>query len=143
MTGGTLIVKCGNFFAMTKVAHDGYDLDENKSTLQALANNAEQPQDVLVAYLRSRGGIDFDYASLDVMTDDVEQCYIVREYNDSPSFDEVLNRMDTELNKDEAMESIDDEHPWMQLGCCYSDYTMYIDLNAGNSVGWLNGDKVW
>lgn len=142
MTGGTLIVKCGNFFAMTKVAHDGFDLKNNRASLQMWANNAEEPEAVLICYLRSRGGIDFE--PLDVMTDDVGQCYIVREYKDDPSFEEAGDRMDAEMNDEKVLETIDeDEHPWMQLGCCYSDYVMYIDLNAGNSIGWLNGDKVW
>ena len=141
MTGGTLIVKSGNFFAMTKVAHEGMDL-ANIQAMKTLITNSSTIDDIFVSYLRGRGGIDFE--PLDVMNDqDVVECYIVDEYTDGrfdgKSIKYVIEKMSSDLSDECEEQELDDEHPWVQLSCDYSDYVLFVDEDSG----WLNGNRVW
>src|SRR5271165_1374199 len=119
MTGGTLLVKSGNLFAMTKVAHEGMDL-ANIQAMKTLITNSSTIDDIFVSYLRGRGGIDFE--PFDVMNDqDVVECYIVDEYTDdrfdgkSPKY--IIEKMSSDLFDECEInaQELDDEHPWMQL----------------------------
>lgn len=47
MTGGTLVVKKGNRFAMTKVAHDGDDLEEKVNQFKNWVQSCNTPEDII------------------------------------------------------------------------------------------------
>jgi hypothetical protein len=143
MTGGTLLVKSGDYYGMTKVAHEGMDL-KNIGAMKALVANASIIDDVLIAYLRSRGGIDFE--PWDVMDNDqVKDCYITDaghyDMSDANDRDEMINGMSEFVSEQCEEKELDDEHPWMQLSCGYCDYVLCVDMD--NNSAWLNGEKVW
>jgi hypothetical protein len=151
MTGGTLLVKNGNYYGMTKVAHEGMDL-KNIDAMKTLVSNASTIDDIFVSYLRGRGGIDFEPWNV-MDNDQVVECYIIDEYpnkqypNDHWDFSDwgnvenLIDRMENDLNDECEKQELDDEHPWVQLGCSYCDYILAIDMDT--SSAWLNGEEVW
>jgi hypothetical protein len=142
MTGGTLVVKNGSIFAMTKVSSDGYDLEDHIAKLKAFAAGSSKAEDVTEEYLRLRkasGLGDGDFDPFDPLGADAAQCRFVRSYDDDPSFDEAMERMEQELmDLTDGSEEYDEDHPYNQLACSYCDYVAFIDMNAGTAQ--LNGD---
>lgn len=134
MTGGTLVVKKGSAFAMTKVANDGYDLEDHIAALKAFAATTSKPEDVTMEYLRLRkasGLGDGDFDPYDPLGDDADLCRVVRSYNDDPDYNDVIDRMEQELMEDE---DIEDEHPYSQLSCSYCDYVAFIDMDTNKAL---------
>jgi hypothetical protein len=138
MTGGTLVVKKGSTFAMTKVANDGYDLEDHIATLKAFASSASKPEDVTTEYLRLRkvtGLGDGDFDPYDPLNGDADLCRVVRSYDDPLGFDEALELMEQELmNLTEDTEEYDEEHPYNQLACSYCDYVAFIDMDESTAL---------
>ena len=135
MTGGTLIVKMGNTYAMTKVAHDGYDLAERLDEIKTFAKGSE-PRKVCDDYLKMRNDDDFSpFFSPDLFV-------FVRSYDEPVTMDEALDRMEDELDGIvsalEMQSDYDDCHPLLQLVCSYCDYVLEIDLDKHEFT--LNGD---
>lgn len=141
MTGGTIVVRKGTRYVMTKVAHDGDDiLHDHLDALKQFLTMAMTPEEVTKEYLRLRaqGPLQHaDFDPFDPLREDEERCRVVREFSDLPTGEEALNRVEDELNGDEDM---DDEDPLMQLGCSYCDYFTFVNMDSG--VVEINGEEV-
>lgn len=141
MTGGTLVVKKGNRFAMTKVAHDGYDLEEKLDQFKEWLKSCNAPEDIIEQYFKTRiTNGDFDpYDPLQ----DKDLCIITRE--ESVTWKEFLNKMDQELMnhpKSSGMsDEYDEEHPYNQLCCSHMDYILFIDMDAESAI--LNDEFIF
>lgn len=129
MTGGTILLRKNYTYFLTKVAHDGYDLEDLAEKISKEDKYYLDPKKILVDYLRGRGGVDFE--PIDVMTDDVDKCIYEKKLKER-DFWSALEKLEEELceltDNDENME---DEHPYMQLSCGYTDYVLFVDCNTG------------
>lgn len=142
MTGGTILIKLNDAFYLTKAAHDGYDLEGYLPKFRKWVGQAVSPQDIAKKYFKLRGGGDFEpYDPIK----DIGICMFSKTFKAKTSFDEALTLMEDELNtafdvSNCSSDKYDEDHPYNQLGCSYSDYCLFIDLNKGTLE--LNGKDV-
>jgi hypothetical protein len=139
MTGGTLIIKKGNLYCMTKVAHDGYDLVEKLKQFKGWMKACSTPKDIAINYLEERttsnsnaqaGSIEYDFE-----TNDKEHCVYEKTYNKKMSFQKVWDDMEEdlmEMTRDD--DKYDEDHPYQQLACSYCDHILCIDMDNNRTV---------
>jgi len=144
MTGGTLVLKKGTTYLMTKVASDGMDLKTNLAQIKTWATTSGAiPSDVAMFYLRGRGGDDFDPWDVNDKKQ-IKDCMISRTYTHGPSFKDALDMFRDEFERqavcDMMSDDYDEEHPYNQLACDYSDYVLFVDMDAKTFE--LNGELV-
>lgn len=141
MTGGTLIVKKGDTWTLTKVAHDGYDLEERIDDIKAWAKSASSPADVCIEYLRDRHASshgDFEvFGDPDLMSDDVMKCMYTTTLK-LKSFEKALDKIEEMIASEPDAD--DEDSPMCQLSCSYCDYMLAIDMDKMSFV--LNGEKI-
>lgn len=147
MTGATLVVKRGNHFAMTKVRHDGYDIVDFKLQFLALISDKTiTPKEVCRQYLACRKFSGDDFAPFDPIGNDSDLCIFQAEleneelYGADDTLEDLINIKMEEMNNDPTDWS-KDFHPYDQLGCSYSDYMVYIDLDQGTIEGIDENEK--
>ena len=144
MTGGTLVLKKGTTYLMTKVSSDGMDLETNLTQIKTWATTPGAiPSDVATFYLRGRNIGDFDPWDVSDKKQ-IKDCMISRTYTHSPTCKDTLDLFRDELGRqaicDMMSDDYNEEHPYNQLACDYSDYVLFVDMDVKTFE--LNGELV-
>lgn len=135
MTGGTLIIRKGNFYTITRVAHDGFlDRTFYVNSIQNLVNSGASGKEICINFLRQRNCGTFEEFA-DVMTDQVNNCLFeasIPSLKKSTNLDEIMSKLDDLLNEefDKLSDDEQDQSPLMVLSCSYVDYILFIDLDT-------------
>lgn len=145
MTGGTLIIRKDSTYYLTKVAHEGGDLSEDREKIEEWVTSAKDPKEVIKNFFSFRkekwdpqsqfSSIDFsdDYDPIDR---DFDLCVFSKKLK-TKNFKEALFEMEdsieqeiSNMEEDNDLDVDIEEHPYMQLNCSYTDYSCYIDFDT-------------
>lgn len=145
MTGGTLIIRSGSIYYLTKVAHDGDDLSEDREKIEEWVASAKDPKEVIknfFSFRKEKWSPQSEFSSIDFSDDydpidkDFDLCVFSKTL-ETKDFEEALSEMEESINQEiSKMEEDEDndldigEHPYMQLGCSYTDCGCYIDFDT-------------
>lgn len=129
-------MKKGNHYVMTKVSHDGYDLEENKQDFINWLHSKNTPEEIVGAYLLQRNAGDFEVCNLDINNPaELAQCMYVEDRDDNPDlyqwFDESEQKLVALVEKqdDNGNFLYDENHPYQTLACSYADCILKVDMD--------------